>query len=103
MGRKDRLENIKANLLIKLLKMGKIGGSHTSFDNLPKGFPSHERKDVKKVAEDLINDNIIDSHPTGYGQEVSINPEKVEEIMNWPKIRDLCGNDPYLLQKYQKK
>jgi len=34
--------------LIKLVKLRMWGGKHTSFDNLPKGFPSHLGKELKK-------------------------------------------------------
>ena len=51
--------HIAATLVRKLAYMGKWGGSHTSFDNLPKGFPGHLRGDVKKIAEKLIKENIL--------------------------------------------
>ena len=41
-------------LLRKLLYMGKWGGAHTSFDNLPIGFPKHLRGAVKDAAKELI-------------------------------------------------
>ncbi|HLC74849.1 MAG TPA: hypothetical protein VJH88_03255 [Candidatus Nanoarchaeia archaeon] len=77
---------IIANILVrKLAYMGKWGGSHTSFDNLPKGFPGHLRGDVKKVAEQLIKENILLVKPTSYGREVSLNPAskaEIEEMIN---------------------
>ncbi len=60
--------------------MNKWGGSHTSFDNLPKGFPSHVRGNVKEVAKNLIKEDLLISKPTSYGLEVSLNPEKKKEI-----------------------
>lgn len=97
----EEKENIKADILFKLLKRGNIGGSHTSFDNLPKGFPPHKRNKVKEVAELLINDNIILSHPTGYGREVTINPEMLKYIINLPKIIEKT-KDSFILQRYRK-
>jgi len=67
--------------------MGKWGGSHTSFDNLPKGFPGHLRGDVKKVAEKLIKENILLMKPTSYEKEVSLNPERKADIERM--IRDV--------------
>ncbi len=57
-----------------------MGGAHTSFDNLPKGFPGHIRGEVKDVANQLIKENFLISKPTSYGVEVSLNPDKKKEI-----------------------
>lgn len=71
---------IKKGILRKLFYHGKWGGCHTSFDNLPKGFPGELGKDVKSVAKDLIKKGILLSKPTSYGVEVSLNPEKKKKI-----------------------
>lgn len=68
--------DITKALLRKLVYMNKWGKNHTSFDNLPKGFPSHLRGQVKDVAECLIKENILLTKPTSYGLEVSLNPKK---------------------------
>lgn len=67
-------------LLRKLFYLGKWGGSHTSIDNLPKGFPKHLRGEVKSIAQDLIKKNLLLAKPTSYGIEVSLNPERKKEI-----------------------
>lgn len=74
------MENIKKALIRKLVYMNKWAHSHTSFDNLPKGFPKHLRGEVKKVAEQLIKNTLLLTKPTSYGLEVSLNPDKKEEI-----------------------
>ena len=74
------MEQIKRALLRKLLYLGKWGHSHTSFDNLPKGFPKHLRGNVKKVAKELIKKGLLLTKPTEYGIEVSLNPERKGEI-----------------------
>lgn len=74
-------EDIIAQTILRKLKyLGKWGGSHTSIDNLPKGFPKHIRGDVKDVAKELIKKNLLLAKPTSYGLEVSLNPEKKKEI-----------------------
>jgi hypothetical protein len=73
-------ENIKKALLIKLMKRRCWGHKHTSYDNLPKGFPSHLAKDVKRIADELIKEEFLLSHPTEYGTEVSLNPRMKKEI-----------------------
>lgn len=76
----DKKEEIEHTLLRKLAYMGKWGGSHTSFDNLPKGFPKHLREDVKIAAKELIKRGMLLSKPTSYGLEVSLNVKMKKEI-----------------------
>jgi len=73
-------EEIIKSLLRKLSYLGKWGGNHTSFDNLPKWFPSHLKGEVKSVAKELIKKGFLLSKPTSYGLEVSLNSEKKKEI-----------------------
>jgi len=55
---------------------------HTNINNLPKGLSNELRvsKQVKKVIEDLLKEQILLSKPTHYGLEVSLNPKKIREI-----------------------
>jgi hypothetical protein len=71
---------VKATLLYHLRRKRVIGGKHTSFDTLRKGFPSHLGKDVKKIAEELIKQGFIITKPVPYGLQVSLNKEKIREI-----------------------
>lgn len=71
---------IEKSLLRKLVYMRKWGAAHTSFDNLPKGFPKHFRGEVKDIAKRLIKQNILLAKQTSYGLEVSLNPAKKEYI-----------------------
>ncbi len=73
-------EEILKIILRKLVYLGKWGGSHTSIDNVPKGFPKEIRGRVKEVARELIKRGWLLSKPTSYGLEVSLNPEKKKEI-----------------------
>ena len=67
-------------LLGKLYKLRYIGGRHTSEDNTVKGFPKHERGNLKKALKELIKAGYIIPKPTSYGLEVSINPRMIGEI-----------------------
>ncbi len=71
---------IRKTILRKLNDHGYWGHRHTSFDNLPKGFPSHLHKEVKKMGKNLIKEGIIISKPTHYGLEISLNHRKLREI-----------------------
>ena len=48
-----RDEEIKGKILHKLTRMGKFEHSHTSIDNLPKGFPTDLRGRVKDMVKEL--------------------------------------------------
>lgn len=74
-------EEIKGKILHKLTRLGKFKHSHTSIDNLPKGFPGDLRGRIKGLVEELIKEGILFVKPTGYGVEVSVNPEKKERII----------------------
>jgi len=67
--------------LHKLTRLGKFSHSHTSIDNLPKGFPPEVRKRVKDMAKELKKERILFSKPTSYGEEVSINPALKEKMI----------------------
>jgi len=71
---------IKATILYHLRRKKVIGGVHTPFDTLRRGFPSHLGKDVNKIAEKLIKEGLIITKPTSYGLQVSLNKEKLKEI-----------------------
>lgn len=74
-------EQIKGKILHKLSRIGKFEHSHTSIDNLPKGFPVEIRGRVKDMAKELKKESILLSKPTNYGEEVSINSTMKEKIM----------------------
>jgi hypothetical protein len=76
-------EQIKGKILHKLTRMGKFSHSHTSVDNLPKGFPSDIGKRVKDMAKELKKECILFSKPTSYGEEVSINPGQKDKILDY--------------------
>lgn len=98
----QEIRDIGGEILLSLLKIGKVGGNHTSFKNIPKGFRSDQKKRVKKVARILIKEEFINSHPTEYGEEISINPKKMSDIIKIPIIIDSCKNDPFLESRIKK-
>ena len=74
-------DEIKGKILHKLTRLGKFKHSHTSIDNLPKGFPKDIRGKVKSNVQELIKEKILFTKPTSYGVEVSINTQKRDKIM----------------------
>jgi len=73
-------DKVKATILYNLRRKKVIGNVHTHFDTLKKGFPSHLRKDVDKIAKELIKEQFIIVKPTSYGLQVSLNKDKLREV-----------------------
>jgi len=84
-------DKIKATLLYHLRRKKVIGGVHTPFDTLRKGFPSHMGKDIKKIAEELIKQRYIITKPTNNGLHVSLNKERLKEIEEF--IKRVLGHE----------
>jgi len=74
--------DIKRFILRKLIRHRIWMHKHTSIHNLRKGLPDHLRnkKEVKKVINDLLKDGLLLSKPTHYGLEVSLNIKMKKEI-----------------------
>ena len=79
-------DEVKGKVLHKLTRMGKFEHSHTSIDNLPKGFPSDLKGRVKDLVKEMKKEKILISKPTSYGEEISINVEMKEKIMHYVDI-----------------
>ena len=72
----DDEDKIKATILYNLRRKKVIGGVHTHFDTLRRGFPSHLGKDIKRIAKELIRQGLIITKPAPYGLQVSLNKDK---------------------------
>lgn len=77
---------IRARIVLKLYRHGKWGASHTSFENLKKGFNLRDlgkdgTKRVDKIGRQMIKEGLIMSHPTSYGLEISLNPRFSQELV----------------------
>lgn len=78
---------VKARILSKLYRRGNWGASHTSFENLKKGFTQRDTgkqgsKRIDKMGKELVKQGLILTKPTSYGLEVSLNPRIKEEIID---------------------
>jgi len=71
---------LKAQILKKLRRRDNWGGSHTAFDDLPKGMPKHLRGEAKDAAKDLISEGLLIPKQTSYGLHVSLNPQRKADI-----------------------
>lgn len=75
-------DEISKTILRKLFYDRRIGGKHISLDNLKTGFPSHVKGDVDKKLKKLVKDNLILQHPTSYGPQFALNPQRLQEIID---------------------
>ena len=73
-------KEIAQDLLRKFYKHGVWGKHHWREDTLPKGFPSHVRHIVLRVAEDLRRKGFLIKFPTSHGVQWYMNIEKLREI-----------------------
>ena len=72
--------DVAKKILEKLLRHEIIGGRHTSFENISKGFPKHLVGEARKTGKELMKMNLIMPKITSYGLQVSLNPRKMEQI-----------------------
>jgi len=72
--------DIKKIILRKLYRHRIIGGKHTAAENLTKSLPKHLIGDAKEAIKELIKEGLILPKPTSYGLQISLNPEKIDEI-----------------------
>ena len=71
---------IKATILYHLRRKKVLGGVHTPFDTLRRGFPSHLGKDINKIAKQLIKDGLLIPKPTNQGLHVILNKNRLKEM-----------------------
>ena len=72
--------NLHKIILRKLYRHRIIGGKHTAIAHLTKGLPKHITGAAKETVKELIKEGFILQKPTSYGLQVSLNPEKIDEI-----------------------
>lgn len=80
-------EEIMARIIHKLYRRGNWGESHTSFENLKKGFNQRDLgkkglKRVDKVGEQMIKTGLLHSKQTKYGLEVSLEFTRKDELID---------------------
>lgn len=76
----ETYKKVRIFIIRKLVNHNIWGAKHTSYDNLQKGLPKDLRHVLKEVADKLIKERFLLSHPTGYGLQVSLNPSMSKEI-----------------------
>ncbi|MBI5148278.1 hypothetical protein HZA33_01210 [Candidatus Pacearchaeota archaeon] len=75
-------EVIKANILLKLFRRGKIGGAHTELRNAMKGMKENP-KEVKKAVEELNKEGFLSAKQSTGEIHVSLNSHRIQEIKEY--------------------
>lgn len=75
------IDDVSKAILRKLFYDNRIGKKHISLENLKTGFPSHIKGEVDKKLKKLVKDNLVLQHPTSYGPQFALNPERLQEII----------------------
>jgi hypothetical protein len=71
---------VMRQILRKLFKKGKIGGSHTHEDNVYRGVPDHEKGVAKEVMDLLYREGYLVPKPTATDPHVSLSPERTADV-----------------------
>ncbi len=74
-------QSTSAFILEKMYRNRIIGGRHISLEDLRTGCPSHERGNIEKTLKKLVKENLVVQHPTSYGMQYALNPQRIDEIM----------------------
>ena len=75
------MDDVSRSILRKLLYDNRIGARHISIENLKTGFPSHLKGDIDKRLKKLVRENFVLKHPTSYGPQFALNPQRLRDII----------------------
>ena len=75
------MDDVSRSILRKLLYGNRIGAKHISIENLKTGFPSHLKGDIDKRLKKLVRENLVLKHPTSYGPQFALNPQRLRDII----------------------
>lgn len=75
------IDDVSKAILRKLLYDNRIGAKHISLENLKTGFPSHLKGDIDKKLKKLVKENLILKHPTSYGIQFALNPQRLQDVI----------------------
>jgi len=71
---------LEKTLLRKMLFDTRIGGRHLGEQDVCRGLPSHVKGGVSKALKKLIKNGLVNTHPTNYGPQYSLNPRMIDDI-----------------------
>lgn len=74
------LDDFQIIILRNLLRRRKVGKSHCHREQALGRLLQDDGKRANKALDELIKQGFIISHPTHYGQQVSLNPKQLQKI-----------------------
>lgn len=74
---------IRKYIIKRLYRRGCWHNKHTAFENAYAGVSSHLKGKAKQEVKIMIKEKIILEKFTGYGIQISLNPFKIKEIMQY--------------------
>lgn len=72
-------------ILRNLYNRRKIGNSHTHREQAMGRLLQEDGKRANKAFDELIKGGLVLSHPTHYGNQVSLNPKRLKDIRDMIK------------------
>jgi len=82
------LSSYELTLLQKMFAHAYIGGRHTDENSVVKGFPKHDRKNVRKALKVLVKVNLVIEYKSTGQTHVSLNQNLIPEIKKMIKELD---------------
>jgi len=76
------MELYELHILKRLLTKHCIGAKHTAIEHCYGGLPKHAQYAAKYFTKELIKKEFILLKKTEYGNQVSLNPDRLPEIRN---------------------
>lgn len=74
------MDDLRLTILEKFYRAGIIGGRHTHIESAARGLPKHLKGEAMKAVKELIKEGFVLSHPTSYGTQIALNPNRIAEI-----------------------
>lgn len=74
---------IRRYIIKRLYRRGCWHNKHTAFENAYSGVPTHLKGKAKQTLKELIKEGFILEKFTHYGLQVSLNPAKRKQIMQY--------------------
>jgi hypothetical protein len=76
------------SLLRKMWKQNLIGKNYKYENAILSGFPSHDKKNLRRALEDLAKIGLVGRYPKAHGIKYSLNPRRLSEIREALKEQD---------------
>jgi hypothetical protein len=70
-------------IIIRLVRMSKIGAAHTDGGHFFRGVPKSVRGDIKRIYDTMVLERYIRVKPTVTSDHISLEPGRLAVLLNW--------------------